>query len=173
MADLITLSNRINTAEDVHDSVKMPFSDRQKARQRVCAESGQFYGIKLPRGTVLRGGDILQSQCGRTVQIQAAPETISLVTSDDPSELARVAYHLGNRHVWVEVGRHQLSYLHDHVLDDMVRQLGSKVTVLEAPFEPEAGAYAEHHHPGHGHSHTSDENLQSADDSVIEAAQRK
>ena len=122
---------------------------------------------------MLRGGDILRSECGRTVEIQAAPESISLVTSDDPWELARVAYHLGNRHVWVEVGRHQLSYLHDHVLDDMVRQLGSKVTVLEAPFEPEAGAYAEHHHHGHSHSPRSHEKPASADDSVVEAAQRK
>ena len=67
-----------------------------------------------------------------------------------------IAYHLGNRHVWVEVGRQQLSYLHDHVLDDMVRQLGSTITVVDAPFEPEAGASAEHHH-GHDHEDPSDE----------------
>ncbi len=157
MTDLITLNKRVDSADAIDDVVKLPFSERQKARQRVGADSGAFYGIKLPRGTVLRGGDILQSACGRTVEIQAAAETTSRVTSDDPWQLARVAYHLGNRHVWVEVGRQQLSYLHDHVLDDMVRQLGSTITVVEAPFEPEAGAYAEHHHHRHDHEDPSGE----------------
>ena len=156
MTDLIMLNKRVDLADAIDDVVKLPFNDRQKARARVSADSGQFYGIKLPRGTVLRGGDILQSPCGRSVEIQAAAETTSRVTSDDPWQLARIAYHLGNRHVWVEVGRQQLSYLHDHVLDDMVRQLGSTITVVEAPFEPEAGAYAEHHHDSHNHEDKSD-----------------
>ncbi len=142
----------------VHESLALPFAARQKARQRVQLASGRDAGLKLPRGTVLRGGDLLQSDCGTVVRVEAAPETVSIVRTADPHLLARAAYHLGNRHVWVEVGDGWLSYLADHVLDDMLRGLGVAPEPEKAPFEPEAGAYSGHgsgngHAAPHEHSH--------------------
>ncbi len=90
------------------------------------------------------------------MQVQAALEGLSIVTARDPLELARAAYHLGNRHIAVQIGALRLAYLHDHVLDDMVRELGFQVAFSAEAFEPEAGAYGHGHahlsHP-HGHSH--------------------
>ena len=107
----------------------------------------------LPRGTVLRGGDQLASAAGRTVTIAAAPEAVSTVRSEDGRSLARIAYHLGNRHVQVQVGDGWLRYLADHVLDAMVAGLGAKTQRESAPFEPEAGAYGcSGHHHDHAHS---------------------
>jgi len=109
----------------------------------------------LPRGQVLRGGDLLLASDGRVIQVEAASETVSTVRSAEPGLLARAAYHLGNRHVALQIGAGWLRYGHDHVLDEMVRGLGLPVTVEQAPFEPEAGAYhgGHEHSPGDGHGH--------------------
>lgn len=140
---LITLADNSYVCDG---ELELPFEARQKARQRVIMKSGEPIGIKLPRGTVLRGGDVLVSQDGYRVRVLAADEAVSIIRSTDGQTLARAAYHLGNRHVWVEVGSGYVSYLHDHVLDAMMRQLGIEVTVDSAPFEPEAGAYEGGHH---------------------------
>lgn len=134
--------------------LELPFEDRQRSRLRVQLRSGEPAALLLPRGTVLRGGDLLQTTCGRSVRVVAAAEWVSVAASADPLLLTRAAYHLGNRHVPVEVTAEALCYLHDHVLDDMVRGLGLRVHRAEAPFEPEGGAYAGRHDHGHGaHSH--------------------
>jgi urease accessory protein len=108
--------------------------------------TGEEVGMNLERGYILRGGDQLLADDGRVVEIIAAPEQVSVVTSDDPLQLARAAYHLGNRHISVQIGPGWLRYLHDHVLDDMVRGLGLPVATDTLPFEPEAGAYSGHMH---------------------------
>ncbi|MEL7538319.1 MAG: urease accessory protein UreE [Pseudomonadota bacterium] len=144
-AEPITLTERTTSREAI-DSVALPFEARQKTRQRVSLSSGRDGFVKLSRGAVLRGGDCITNEDGYVVRIDAAIEAISRVRSREPAELARAAYHLGNRHVWVEVGRDALSYLRDHVLDEMLEQLGFAVEHDDAPFEPEAGAY-----DGHGH----------------------
>jgi len=136
--------------------VLLSYAQREKARQRVVLESGEQIAINIRRGQVMRGGDLLKSRQGRCVRVQAAPETVSTVHCTDALQLTRIAYHLGNRHVWLQVGAGWLRYLHDHVLDDMVRGLGGEVTIEDAPFEPEAGAYgghAEGKHGGPGHHH--------------------
>ena len=110
----------------------------------------------LPRGTVMRGGDRLVSETGRVIEVAAAPEPVSTVRSDSAQALARVAYHLGNRHVRVQVAAGWLRYLSDHVLDDMVRGLGLDPETETTPFEPEAGAYGDHvhgRHQLHDHAH--------------------
>jgi urease accessory protein len=124
----------------------LPFELRQKSRLRTALSTGEEVGLNLERGYVLRGGDQLLAEDGRVVEIVAAPEQVSVVASDDSLQLMRAAYHLGNRHVSVQVGQGWLRYLHDHVLDDMVRGLGLTVTTDTLPFEPEAGAYAGHSH---------------------------
>jgi urease accessory protein len=136
----------------IQDQLVLRFDQRQKARQRARLMSGREVGIQLPRGTVLRGGDCLQGASGEIVRVVAAPEPVSIVTSNDPLLLARAAYHLGNRHVSLEVQRGYLRYLRDHVLDHMIESLGLRVSYAQEPFEPEAGAYAEHSH-GHDHEH--------------------
>jgi urease accessory protein len=131
----------------------LPFELRQKSRLRARLESGAEVGLFLERGIVLRGGDLLVAEEGTVIEVAAAPETVSTVREPDATRLARAAYHLGNRHVPVEIGAGWLRYGHDHVLDDMVRGLGLSVVVEEAPFEPEAGAYGHSHGHGHGHAH--------------------
>jgi urease accessory protein len=132
----------------------MPFEQRQKARQRARITAGFEVGIQLPRGTVLRGGDQLRAADGTLLDIVAAREPVSTVWSRDLRRLAQVAYHLGNRHVALEIGTGWVRYLADHVLDAMVEQLGLAVIHHDEPFEPEAGAYG-HEHDGapHGHLH--------------------
>ncbi len=141
-------------------TLTLPLHSRIKCRLRVTLDDGRDAGLFLPRGTTLRQGDLLLSEQGQRVQVVAAPESLSVVSSDDPHSIARACYHLGNRHVSVQIEPGRVSYLHDHVLDDMLRGLGLTVVHREAPFEPEPGAYggsadrAGHgHHHGHGHQH--------------------
>lgn len=120
----------------------LPFEERQKSRLRARLESGEEVALVLPRGKVLRGGDRVTTTDGRVVEIVGAAEKLLHIEADS---LARVAYHLGNRHVPVQVGNGFLRIAEDHVLEDMLRGLGARVTHVEAPFEPEAGAYGHHH----------------------------
>ena len=132
------------------DLLVLPYDRRQKTRQRVRLKSGREAGLLLPRGTILRDGDLLTSENGLRFRVVAAREEVSIAMTHDRLLLARIAYHLGNRHVAVQVAEDSLIYRHDHVLDDMVRGLGASVSVAMQPFEPEEGAY---HGTGHSHSH--------------------
>jgi len=126
----------------------LPFELRQKSRLRTKADNGEDIALVLPRGRVLRGGDRVTATDGREVEIVAAPEKLLHVES---AELARVAYHLGNRHVPLQVGPGFLRIAEDHVLEEMARKLGARVSHVEAAFEPEAGAYGhQHDEMGHG-----------------------
>jgi urease accessory protein len=132
----------------------LPFDMRSRSRFRARLDDGEEVGVMLTRGQVLRGGDRLRAADGRLIGVIAAPETVSTAHAVNADLLARGAYHLGNRHVALQVGPQWLRYGHDHVLDDMVRGLGFTVTVEEAPFEPEGGAYPAHGGE-HGHEHAS------------------
>ncbi len=131
----------------VTDSLTLPFELRQRSRQRVQLDNGDEAALYLPRGTRLCHGDHLVSDAGLVVEIRAAQEHVSTLRCDDPLMLARACYHLGNRHVALQIGSGWARYLHDHVLDDMVRGLGLEVEVECMPFEPEPGAY----HGSHQH----------------------
>ncbi|MCB9603781.1 MAG: urease accessory protein UreE [Sandaracinus sp.] len=138
-------------------SLTLPFELRQRSRLRATLDDGREVALFLPRGTVLRGGDLLALSDGSVVLVRAADERVSTVRSDEPDALLRAAYHLGNRHVPVQIGLGMLRYEHDHVLDEMVVGLGLSVTVEDAPFEPEGGAYGGHGHShSHSHSHSHD-----------------
>ena len=130
----------------------LTLDQRVRSRLRVVLDDGREAGIFLERGDNLKDGDCLGSDAGVVVQVRAAPERVSTVESPDSHLLARACYHLGNRHVALQIEPRRLSYLHDHVLDDMVRGLGLTVTVQDAPFEPESGAYGGSAH-AHGHGH--------------------
>ncbi|WP_026609291.1 urease accessory protein UreE [Methylocaldum szegediense] len=132
-----------------HDTLTLPFEARQKSRLLVRLDSGAEAGVFLPRGTVLRDGDRLLADDGRVVLVRAAAEPVSVVRTADALLFARACYHLGNRHVALQIERGELRYLWDHVLDDMVRGLGLTVEHTLMPFEPERGAYHGAHHHGH------------------------
>lgn len=138
-------------------SVSLPFELRQRSRLRVEPTAGPLagsvVGFDLPRGAILRDGDRVRCASGEILRIDAATESLVHVEADSPQALARMAYHLGNRHVPVQVGDGWLRLQSDAVLEAMVAGLGATPTPVEAPFEPEAGAYG---HGGHAHSHGAD-----------------
>jgi urease accessory protein len=162
---MLTVRQRLNAsvsasvcaASPAAEQLVLPFELRQKSRLRARLASGLEVGLFLERGIVLRGGDLLLADDGTVVEVVAALETVSTVRDSDATRLARAGYHLGNRHVPVEIGSGWLRYGHDHVLDDMVRGMGLSVVVEQASFEPEAGAYGHSHShvggDGNGHSH--------------------
>lgn len=128
------------------ETLTLPYEDRKKSRLLAKLDSGVEVGLFLVRGRVLRGGDLLRGPNAGTVLIRSAPEALSVVRTDDGLLFARACYHLGNRHVPLQIAPGELRYLADHVLDDMVRGLGLEVSRETAPFEPEAGAYHAHGH---------------------------
>ncbi len=143
----LQITERLHEPVSAQATLTLPFEQRQKSRLRTRLDNGQDAGLFLPRGTVLRHGDRLRANCGLVVEVRAAPEAVSTARADDALLLARAAYHLGNRHVALQLGPGWLRYPHDHVLDNMARELGLTVSREQAPFEPEAGAYGgEHHH---------------------------
>lgn len=150
---MVEISARFETASPgrnavAKDRLVLSFDQRQKSRLRARLASGEEVALLLPRGEVLRGGDLLLASDGRVVEVIARPEGLLHVECDTPQALARAAYHLGNRHVPVQVGEGWLRLAADHVLEQMLKGLDARTTAIEAPFEPEAGAYAGHTHGG-------------------------
>jgi urease accessory protein len=139
-------------------TLTLAFGDRRRSRLRARLDDGREVALLLPRGSRLLDGDRLRDETGElVVAVRAAEETLSWVGAEDPLLLARAAYHLGNRHVPVQIGPGWLAYEHDHVLDGMIEEMGLAVTTRRAPFEPEAGGYRHGGeapaHGGHHHEH--------------------
>jgi len=134
--------------------LKLPFDLRQKSRLRTRLTDGEEAWLMLPRGEVLRGGDKLLANDGRVIEVVSEAEDVLHVECANAMALTRAAYHLGNRHVPVQVGDGFLRIAADHVLSEMLKGLGATLTTMRAPFEPEAGAYGTH---GGGHHHHNDE----------------
>lgn len=118
----------------------LPHGLRERSRQRVTLPSGREAGLILPRGTLLRHGDLLRSAEGVVVRVEAAEERLSIATFANARDMARAAFHLGNRHAPVQIGRDWLAYEQDPVLDELMGRLGFAVEHRTAPFEPEPGA---------------------------------
>jgi urease accessory protein len=139
--------------------VELDWDVRQKSRFEATDSAGRQLGVFLPRGTVVRGGDVLVAQDGSLIKVQAAPQTVLKITHcpnhGTPFDLIRAAYHLGNRHVPIELKPDHLKIEPDHVLADMLRAMHLIVNEVNEPFEPENGAYATggHVHAGHAHGH--------------------
>lgn len=121
--------------------VVVTFDERQKSRYKTTTVCGKELGWFIERGTVLQDGDFLLCKTGEMIRVAAAAEDVSEVHSDNQLLLTRAAYHLGNRHVPLQIGPGFLRYLRDHVLDDMVRGLDLEVQHAHQPFQPENGAY--------------------------------
>ncbi len=135
-------------------TVELDWDVRQKSRFDSTDSAGRSLGVFLPRGTPVRGGDVLVAEDGSLIRIVAAPQTVLRITHcsahGSPYDLIRAAYHLGNRHVQIELKSDHLKIEPDHVLADMLRAMHLIVNTVNEPFEPEAGAYAQ---GGHAHSH--------------------
>jgi urease accessory protein len=147
---MIRLTKKASSTTQPDGTVTLALDQRAKSRLRVVLDDGREAGIFLDRGETLKDGDCLASEDGLVVRVIAGPERVSSVATSDPLLLARACYHLGNRHVALQIEPGRLRYMHDHVLDDLVRGLGLAVTVEDAPFEPEPGAYGG---SAHGHRH--------------------
>jgi|SRR5450830_63284 len=154
MINFIKRLNKLAQAsrQQVDDQLVLPFDLRQKSRLRVTLLSGKEAALMLDRGTILRGGDLIQAEDGRVVEIVAANQDVTDVTAANQQALMCAAYHLGNRHVPLQVGDGWLRLEQDHVLNEMLVGLGMTTVNRLAPFEPEAGAYG----GGHKHHHDDD-----------------
>jgi len=153
---MILIEHRAPADAPATERLVLPFDLRCKSRLRTRLQSGEEAGLFLERGAVLHAGDRLRANDGRIVEVIAATESVMEVRSDDALLLARAAYHLGNRHVAVELQPGLVRFARDHVLGEMVRGLGLAVTESDAPFAPERGAYGGHGGHAHPHGHSAD-----------------
>ncbi len=128
------------------DVLTLTFDARQKSRFPAITDNGVEIGVFLSRGQILRSGLVLTGSDSFSVLVSAAAEPVSVMRCDDPLQFSRACYHLGNRHVSLQILEGELRYLSDHVLDHMLEGLGLKVMQEILPFEPEAGAYHKHDH---------------------------
>jgi urease accessory protein len=141
--------------EAAADTVVLDFDDRHRRRMAMTGTRGLAFLLDLENAIALRGGDALVLEDGRLVEVVAAPEPLLEIRGTDSAHLVRLAWHLGNRHLPTQITARGLRIRADHVIADMLKGLGARVVAIEAPFDPEGGAYAPaeaaHDHAGHGH----------------------
>ena len=137
------------------DTVVLDFDDRHRRRMAMTGTRGLEFLLDLENAVALRGGDALVLEDGRLVEVVAAAEPLVEIRGADPLHLVRVAWHLGNRHLPTQIMPKGLRIRRDHVIEAMVKGLGARIIDIEAPFDPEGGAYAQaaHDHAAHDHSH--------------------
>jgi urease accessory protein len=135
------------------DTVVLDFDDRHRRRVAMRGTRGLEFLLDLETATVLRGGDALVLDDNRLIEVVAAPEPLAEIRGSDPQHLVRLAWHLGNRHLPTQIAARGLRIRRDHVIEAMVKGLGARVIEIEAPFDPEGGAYAG---GGHGHAAEAD-----------------
>lgn len=139
------------------DAVVLDFDDRHRRRLAMEGVGGLNFLLDLPEAVALRGGDALKLEDGRIIEVVGAAESLAEIRAESPEHLLRFAWHLGNRHLPVQVSGQRLRIRRDHVIEAMVAGLGGQVRAIEAAFDPEGGAYAEpshaHGHHDHGHDH--------------------
>jgi urease accessory protein len=145
-------------AQPASDTVVLDFDDRHRRRMAMTGTRGLAFLLDLEAAVALRGGDALVLEDGRLVEVVAAPEPLLEVRGSDPFHLVRLAWHLGNRHLPTQIMGKALRIRRDHVIEEMVKGLGGRVMEIEAPFDPEGGAYASghaHETAGAPHAHAS------------------
>lgn len=144
---------QVRWTEAAADTVVLGFDDRHRRRMAMTGTRGLEFLLDLKEAVALRGGDALVLEDGRLIEVVAAPEPLVEIRGTDPHHLVRVAWHLGNRHLPTQIVGKGLRIRRDHVIEDMVRGLGARVIAIEAPFDPEGGAYAGGGHAAHNHDH--------------------
>ena len=138
--------------ESPADTIVLDFDDRHRRRMAMTGTRGLEFLLDLEHATALRGGDALLLEDGRLVEVVAAAEPLLEIRGTDPQHLVRVAWHLGNRHLPTQITAKGLRIRRDHVIESMVKGLGARLIEIEAPFDPEGGAYS-----GEGHAHADEE----------------
>lgn len=133
------------------DRVVLDAAERHRRRIALTGERGTAFLLDLPHAAALKDGDGLVLEDGAIVRVAGKAEPLIEVAAASPHELARFAWHIGNRHAEMQVVGDRLRIRRDHVLEDMLRGLGARLDPIEAPFEPEHGAYGHEHSDGHGH----------------------
>tara|TARA_R110000787_G_scaffold63679_8_gene143727 strand:+ start:58333 stop:58824 length:492 start_codon:yes stop_codon:yes gene_type:complete len=136
------------------DTVVLTHHDRHRRRMRMLGMNGTVFVLDLTRATTLRDGDGLMLDDGRIIAVKAAAEPLLEITCDDPVHLARIAWHIGNRHLSAEISGGRILIAEDHVIGEMVKGLGANVRLVDEPFDPEGGAYGD---GGGGHHHDDDD----------------
>ena len=150
---MLKITEKLDTSLTSSASLTLPFEKRQKSRLRVSLDNNQEAALMLERGSVLRDGELLRADNGLIVEVRAADEEVAVISTEDTFLLVRACYHLGNRHVPLQIGEGWLRIQRDHVLEEMVQSLGLLVRHELAPFEPESGAYSGNSSHSHSHSH--------------------
>ncbi len=140
------LGSHYREDDNVDAHIVLDHDQRDKGRLRVISEEGTEVRLFLERGKSLQVGELLRSECGKTIMVKGAVENVIEADCDDWHTFARACYHLGNRHVKIQVGPRWLRITPDHVLEDMLQQLGLKTVSKQVVFVPESGAYAHGHH---------------------------
>ena len=142
---------QVRWTEAAADTVVLGFDDRHRRRMAMTGTRGLEFLLDLQEAVALRGGDALVLEDGRLIEVVAAPEPLVEIRGTDPHHLVRIAWHLGNRHLPTQIVGKGLRIRRDHVIEEMVRGLGARVIAIEAPFDPEGGAYAGGGHAAHDH----------------------
>jgi urease accessory protein len=163
MVRAIEIKPQHRWTEPAADTVVLDFDDRHRRRLAMTGTRGLEFLLDLEAAVALRGGDALVLEDGRLIEVIAAPEPLIEIRGSDPHHLVRVAWHLGNRHLPTQIMPKGLRIRRDHVIEAMVKGLGARVIEIEAPFDPEGGAYAagghgaadDHHHDHAAHDHAS------------------
>ncbi len=150
MIRAIAVQGQPHWSQPAADTVVLDFDDRHRRRMAMTGTRGLEFLLDLETAVALRGGDALVLEDGRLVEVVAAPEPLLEIRGSDPHHLVRLAWHLGNRHLPTQVLARGLRIRRDHVIEEMVKGLGARVIEIEAPFDPEGGAYASAH-ASHGH----------------------
>jgi len=135
----------------VIDRVVLDAAERHRRRIVLTGEGGTSFLLDLPHATMLRDGDGLVLEDGSIVRVAGKREPLVEITAENSSDLARLAWHIGNRHTDVQIVGDRLRIRRDHVLEELLRGLGAQLSLIEAPFDPERGAYSEQHRHGHYH----------------------
>ncbi|WP_417502370.1 urease accessory protein UreE [Marinobacter sp.] len=156
MLELIKRITNVETTE-ILDNLTLPYELRMRGRLRATTETSQDVGLFLDRGPVLRDGDLLQAKTGEVIRVRAAEEPVVTARIHGGLPLARLCYHLGNRHVSLAIGEDELGswirFPPDHVLEELAERLGAVLVRHTAPFDPEPGAYVQSGKADGGHSH--------------------
>lgn len=134
------------------DCVVLDFDERHRRRTAMTGVKGTSFLLDLAEAIALRGGDALVLDTGGLIEIVASPEPLTEITAPDPARLVRIAWHLGNRHLPVQLMGKRLRIRRDHVIEAMVHGLGGQIRAIDAPFDPEGGAYAPGAHAHHDHA---------------------
>jgi len=140
--------------EKAAGSLTLDFDSRHRRRLRLTGDQGEDVLLDLPKAIAMADGDGLQLEDGRWLIVQAAAEDVVEIRHRDTQQLARLAWHLGNRHLLTEIRHNFLRIRPDHVIEEMLRGFGADLILVRAPFQPEGGAYGSH---GHGHNHTDED----------------